>query len=460
VIRVALTALAALALSTGTAAAAPPWSPPQSFSSPALFIDNPDVVVAADGRAVATWSATGPPLPGGATPRPAPRLAVRDPGAALFGPERASPRFVTPLVPYGRDHLVGLDIKQRSRGRISLRARFGNSQGTFGAPRTISTYTEASSAFSLAPQSGDLVAWIARTPSGRRIVRAAIKSRGRFRHAVTLRGRGRANDVVAGTALGVRWVAWERAGIVEARVKLANRRSWSRVQRLGRAAKASTTFATTGSGRRGYVAWLAQEGESAFLRTAALPVSSSRFRSAEPIRSCPAGSPCFEDEIEHDPPADGQTLRLMPIPDRDALLAWSDWDGARWVVRAATTINPGTRFSGPFDVSPAGQSSVLGDAASVPLGSQVVGGTVMFVWSRLDAVGELGDRVQSRLLAPRSPLGPVEDVSDLDRARLPAVAFDFQGVRWISLWSQRIGPESPVPAANVTTFARSATRSP
>ena len=33
---------------------------------------------------------------------------------------------------------------------------------------------------------------------GRRIVRAALKSRGRFRHPFTLRGRGRANDVVAG----------------------------------------------------------------------------------------------------------------------------------------------------------------------------------------------------------------------------------------------------------------------
>jgi hypothetical protein len=456
--RLLLTAAMVLALCAGVAQAAPPWSAPQSVSSPALFIEDPDVVIAADGRAVATWLAVGPPVAGGATPRPSPRLAVSQPGAAAFGPEGSAPRFVTPLIAYGLDRLVGLDTKRRSRGRISLRARFGNSQGAFGPPRTISTYTEDGGQPSLAGPNGSLAAWIARTPSGRRIVRAAVKSRGRFGRPFTLRGRGRANDVVAGAALGVMWVAWERAGVVEARVKLSSRRGWSGVQRLGRAAKASTTFAATGSGRRGYVAWIAQGAESAFVRAAILPVAGSRFRKAGTLSQACDQTGCRND-IRHEPPAEGHRLRLVPIPDRDALLAWSDWDGVQWRVNAARTIGVERTDFVSIPVSPFGQSSVLGDVAVAPSGTPVPAGTVMLAWSKLDAVGELGDRVQTAIWHPDGPLALPENVSDLDRARLPAVAFDFKGVRWTSLWSQRIGPETPgAPAANVTTFARAATR--
>jgi hypothetical protein len=50
-------------------------------------------------------------------------------------------------------------------------------------------------------------------------------------------------------------------------------------------------------------------------------------------------------------------------------------------------------------------------------------------------------------------------VSDLDRARLPALAFDFKSERWTTVWSQRIGPDQPgVPLNQITTFLRSATR--
>ena len=116
-------------------------------------------------------------------------------------------------------------------------------------------------------------------------------------------------------------------------------------------------------------------------------------------------------------------------------------------------------FSNAFAVSPAGQNSVLGDAAAAPPGTPVPAGTVMLVWSRLDAVGELGDRVQASIRPPGGPFGPPEDVSDLDRARISAVAFDFNAHRWTTVWSQRIGPDGPgVPLAQITTFARSSTR--
>ena len=452
-IRIACSVLLAFCVLVSVAAAAPPWSAPESVSSSSLVVEAPDVLVAADGRAVATWRWSGPRPKGGSAPGGT-RLAVREPGALDFGAERAAPRFVTPLVTYGQSRVLGLDLRRRSGDRVSLRARFGRSDGTFESPRTISTYTEGRGSPSLAEPVGDLAAWIATTSSGRRVVRAAIRSGGGFGRPITLRGRGRTNDVVAGRALGVMFVAWERAGEVEARVKLTSRRSWGPVQRLGRARKVTTTFAATGSGSRGFLAWLAQDQESAFLRTTLLPATGTRFREAKP-----AG-----DTIEHAAPVEGHALRLVPLPGRDALLSWSDWYASpgEWRVRAAFA-GPSADFSNPFDVSPSGQSSVLGDASLAPETSAAPL-SVMFAWSRLDAVGELGDRVQTRIMRRDNPstppeLGPPEDVSDLDRARLPAVAFDPASQRWTSVWSQRIGPDQPgVPLGQITTFLRSATR--
>ncbi len=444
--RVVTTAIVLLVAFAGVAAAAPPWSPPESVSSPSLFVDSPDVVVAADGRAIATWRWSGAKPPQGEAPVGT-RLAVREPGALDFAPERSAPNFVTPLVAYGLDRLVGLDLRRRSQNRVSLRARFGDTRGSFGAPRTISTYSDPGFPPSLAGPNGSLVAWIAKSSRGRRIVRAALKSRGRFRHPVTLRGRGRANDVVAGQALGVMFVAWERAGVVEARLRLEGRR-WGPVQQLGRAQPFATTFAVTEAGGRTYVAWLAESTESAVVRVAVLPVGSRRFRTAQTI-----------DTIAHTAPAERHSLGLVPILGRDALIAWSDWDGTHWRVTAAMTAAASPTFSDALAVSPAGQSSVLGDAAAAPLGTPVPGGTVMLVWSHLDAVGELGDRVQAAIRPPNGPFGAPEDVSDLDRARVPAVAFDFNARRWTTVWSQRIGADGPgVPLNQITTFARASTR--
>jgi len=453
VTRLASVALLVLALLAGTAAAAPPWSPPQSVSSASLFVDAPDVVVAADGRAIATWRWGGVKPPQGEAPGGT-RLAVREPGALDFGPERSAPRFVTPLIAYGLDRVVGLDLRRRSGGRVSLRARFGSSAGTFGTPRTISTYTDAGGPPSLAGPDGSLVAWIASSSNGRRIVRAAVKSRGRFRNPTTLRGRGRANDVVAGEAQGVKFVAWERGGVVEARVRRTGRR-WGSVQRLGRAEPSATTFAAAGSGGRGYVAWLAQQAESAFIRTAVLPASGTRFRKATPMTSCPPSEPCFDETVLHAAPVEGQALRLVPLPDRDALLAWSRRfiSPPVWRVRMALTRGE-TNFTPQFDVSPITESAVLSDVAS-----GAPDGAVMFAWSRLDAVGELGDRIRARIRTPQGGFGDPEDVSDLDRARLPAVAYDARSNRWTSVWSQRIGPDGPgVPLEQITTYLRSSTR--
>jgi hypothetical protein len=119
---------------------------------------------------------------------------------------------------------------------------------------------------------------------------------------------------------------------------------------------------------------------------------------------------------------------------------------------------PGSRFGGAFDVSPAGEQAVLGAAASIPPGTIIPAATVMVVWSRLDAVGEVGDHVRAAVRPPGGSFGAPEDVSDLDRARVPDVAFDAVGLRWTAVWSQRIGPDQGVPLNQITTFLRSSTR--
>ncbi|MGH2979219.1 MAG: hypothetical protein ACRDLQ_06240, partial [Solirubrobacterales bacterium] len=276
-----LIALIVLAVFTASAAAAPPWSPPESVSSPSLFVSQPQVVFDAQGRGLAIWGWSGPradrnvPPPGGL------RLAVREPGATEFGPERTAPNFVTSPVAYGLSRVLALDSRQRGsdESRISLRARFGRSGGKFGSPRTISTFTQPAGPPSLAAPNGAVAAWIANASRGRRVVRVALRRSGRgFGRPVTLRGRGRANDVVAGAALGVVFVAWERAGVVEARVKLSSRRSWGPVRRLGDAQPFATTFRVVGAGRRAYLAWLAEKAESAVVRDAVLPAAGARNR--------------------------------------------------------------------------------------------------------------------------------------------------------------------------------------
>jgi len=177
-----------------------------------------------------------------------------------------------------------------------------------------------------------------------------------------------------------------------------------------------------------------------------LPAGRSRFSASQTI-----------DTVDRDAPPEPHGPAIVPISERGVLLAWTDWDGAAWRVRAAVT-GPGSRFGGAFDVSPAGEQAVLGAAASIPPGTTIPAATVMVMWSRLDAVGEVGDHVRAALRPPGGSFGAPEDVSDLDRARAPDVAFDLVGLRWTAVWSQRIGPDQGVPLNQITTFLRSATR--
>jgi hypothetical protein len=440
--RAAVIAVFGLLVPASTAAAAPPWSAPEDVSPPATFVGAPQVVFDNEGRAYASWSS----ISAGSSGQ---RIAVREPGANDFGPERAAPRFVTPLVSHGFGRVLGLEHFPTGHGRISLRARCSRPDGSFGRPDTIATNVRAGGPPSLAVHGIALVAWSEGARRGRRIVRVAIRRFGQrsFRSPVTLRARGRARHVVAAAGPGVTFVAWERAGVVEARVRRVGRGGWGPVRRLGPASKGATRFRASFAGRRGYLAWLSPHGaDSAVLRAAVLPVAGTRFRPAQTV-----------DTIDRSLLGEDESPALVPAGSYTAVLAWTDWDGSAWRVRAAAT-GASPSFESVVDVSPPEEQAVVSHAAAGTTAGPDPRPAVMVVWSRLDPVGELGDRVRSALRPPGGPFGAPEDVSDLDRARLGHGAFDPQAQRWTAVWSQRIGPDQGVPLAQITTYLRSATR--
>ena len=341
----------------------------------------------ADGTGVRTHRADG-----------ASRCASR--GRPTFGPERSAPNFVTP--PAAVRHRIacsGSISARRARGR---RVAAGSAQpartGASAARTRISTYAVGARV--------RLARRARRTRSrhgsqrgrrGRQIVRAAIRRRGpRFGRPVTLRARGRAR-ACRGRAPG--------PGVDVRRMGARRRRGGARAARgpadgvryggsAGRA-KGSTRSGPRSADRRAYLVWLAESGdESAVLRVAVLPAGR---------HALPRAADGRHGRARLRPPSRTRP-RSSPISERDALLAWTDWDGPAWRVRAAVT-GPGARFGAPFDVSPPGEQAVLGDADAIPAGTQCPAGTVMVVWSRLDAVGEVGDRVRAALRPPGGAFG-------------------------------------------------------
>jgi hypothetical protein len=96
-------ALLALAL-------APPWSEPQTLSSPHLFVDDPRVVFSGDGRGLATWA-----WQDGVGDEPAFAVdgASRAPGAAAFGAERRIAQGLAGFVAYGRSRALVVTVRAR-----------------------------------------------------------------------------------------------------------------------------------------------------------------------------------------------------------------------------------------------------------------------------------------------------------------------------------------------------------
>lgn len=443
--------LAASALAPSAAAAAPPWSPPQTLSSPHLFVDVPTVGFAGNGDGLATWrtqdgigdQATGS-VDGAALAH----------GAATFGAEStlaAGPRpsLVSPPVFYGRGGRA-LVATQRpvssdpAEQRVRLAAVFGRVPRFF-APHTIAVQRGLRGAQLAADSSGDAaIAWFQdRGVTTDRVYVSLRRIGGQFGPPVEL-GRGRIRSVsVAVSPRGDVLVAWDARGVVRARVKP---RSRSRFGPTDTIASEPTFFATLHTAiapnGRAFVAWGAQfrsEGGSTgpvFYEVAVRPSGAARFRAAQLLERQP------ETQMQM-----GLDLALDAVG--HATVAWTGWDGAHYRVRAAAT-DPRLVFGAPQDVSPPGADAFEGALAAAPDGRRLV------AWTTGSVEGTGGALLAA--LAPRAgPFGAPETVSPGLEARIPAAAYDGRGDRWALVWSNRPAG-SNVPLADVRTFAQAALR--
>ena len=443
----------------GNAPAAAPWSNPVSVSASANDLDSSDVAVDRNGRALVTWPALRwqGGSPHGHYVLEGWRTTTRTPGAAAFSAPRAAPAFVAGPVLFGASRAVGLDQRslgyQRCGERITLRARFGRSSGTFGSPRTIATSTGAGGNGAPVVAANDagivLAAWgaVTRSDCGRRSIRVALRrpSSGSFGAPVTLRGRGLPEGPSAAVgAGGDMLVAWAgRLGngrtTIEARYRPAGR-SWGAVERLGASTVAGPLVTAIAQNGRAYVAWGSQSiSESTGLRAsfsvAVHPAGARRFRPAH--------------ELERITTPVGYLPRLGPVlalAGTGAFVAWTGHDTA-WRVRVAST-DPTGRFDTPQTVSPAGTDAALGDLAALP------DGTAAVAWSGLDDE-RLVKNTMAAVRGPGAAFGPPELVSD-GALRQPSIAIDPTNHRPTVVWPQRLGTTTSV--ATITAYVRASTR--
>jgi hypothetical protein len=328
---------------------------------------------------------------------------------------------------------------------------FGTTSGRFASPTTIAAFVPARGAPVLAGNArGQLaVAYVQSLTGGRRSVTLVERpAGGRFGRPGIVAGRGQANaaTVAVGPGGGL-VVAWERDGQVFARVRPAGGRLGPIVT-LGPAVRGQTTVrAAIGSGGAVWVAWssqlLTEGGDNGpfEVRVAVRAARRAAFGRAVRLDSY-ARRASIEDV--------GVQLGLDSAG--AGYLAWTGFDGANFRARLAALDVAGgsprvTTLSG------AGYDAVVGAVATGPRPGVALG-----VWSRLDPVGELGTQILAGLVTPAGYAGE-ETVSDADRARLPAAAFDPVGGEPTVAWTQRVGPDGPgVPIGQIRTVVRVATR--
>ena len=392
---VALLGLLALTgtFATGGASAAARWSAPGDISSPTYRVGSPSLAFDRRGRALAAWSwyrSTG--AQGGW------RSATRAPGrATAFAPERWAPPLgledIDPLLsaPVLFGSTRALAIEQRGLGfdarcngyRFSLAARFGRSDGVFGAAdplaRVLVDRLFVDVTFAANDRGDALAAWseIPRGAAGcgarqrpgaarrRRAVRVVRRSPGSAFGVPTTLWTGQAPGAVVASvgSGGDMLVAWQRAGLIEARYRRSRGR-WGRVLRVAKVhvpeARGGPLAAVTSDGRA-YLVWTGgADGRGAgrrVVRAASLAPGARRFSAAQTVDRAPwPGVSQFQL-----PRPTIVRLRLAPGGER-ATLAWTAWDGSHWRARVAET-GRGGRFTSPVTATPGKGDYAVGDAA-------------------------------------------------------------------------------------------------
>jgi hypothetical protein len=433
---------------TGTPAVAEAatWSPPVDVSGPSTFVDDPFIDFDRSGFGLATWTwqdGVGADAAAGV------RLSSRAPTSA-FSPERDAPGvLVVPLL-YGDNQvaLVAEDGIRRRRPVSHIQVAFGRTDGRIRKPRTVDVVETFRAPAAAVNEVGQIALAYIQVSGGRRVAKMVVKRGSRLYRPRVVSPRGVNAVTVAVGSGGDLVIAWEREGRIEARIRRRGRRL-GRLVRVGRGAKLGTHLrAAVTPGGRAWITWTSQsqsEGGDAgpfSIQTAVSVTGRGVFH-----------RPVLLDRFDRTA-SDEATFDLALDARKNGFVAWSSFDGNTFRARLARARSTG-RFTSFETLSQAGYDAAVGDLDTSP------GGDVLVVWSRLDAVGEVGTSVFAGYLHGGDNYAGEEQVSLGDRAREPAVAFDPRSGLPVVVWSQREGPDAPsVPLAQVRTFLRASTRSP
>jgi hypothetical protein len=441
-----LLALVAAALPAAVSGAS--WSAPVTVSSSSLFVENPVIEFDETSRGFAAWRWIEGIGPGA-------RTGVRTAGLTgpgSFAPEQAVPDPLSRPIAYGFRHVLWVGeegVSKRGRQLTRLKIAFGPANGPIGALKTIDT-AEVSGAAADVNASGQIALANIATNRGRGRRARLFVSRGkRLGRPRTVSRRGGVNAITVAVGPGGDIVvAWERGGRIEARIRRPGRRLGP-VIAVGRGVKGGTqlraAIAATG---RAWIGWSSQnpaEGGTGPLtmRIAVSARKGSKF-----------GRPRLLDRFERSA-IEEATFDLSLDVEGRAFVAWSSFDGQNARARLAS-LNRRGRSARFTTLSQPGYDAAVNDLATGRLGEEA-----LVVWSRLDAVGELGTTILAGYVPSSGAYDGEEQVSTGDRARKPAVAFNPESGLPTVVWSQREGPDGPdVPLEQIRTFLRGSTRTP
>jgi hypothetical protein len=347
----ALVSAAVLSIGAPTAEADPPWSAPAVLPG----VGTGPAAATARGNVVALTVADRSRPPGTAA-----QLLRLDPAAdgtvrSATGIDLAG----TAIAAYASDHIAvaGTSIGPSGTVDAASRVRVGTAPAASGAPalRTLSG-TQSQNVTALAGNArGDVAI---STRGGRtRLIYLRRAGTSTFRRVLTLRVSDTARGVtVAVSPSGELLVVWEDRHELFARHRGA-RGTWGAVHALGPGVQSDLQAAMDATGRM-LVAWKSQrvsEGEASepavvSFATAAPGHGFGPRRVIETVGQTGAGR--F---------VSAPGVRLAVTTRAQALLAWTGFDGARFVTRAAP-IAAG-HIGGRQQLSPAGVDAVLGDVA-------------------------------------------------------------------------------------------------
>src|SRR3954447_14177546 len=403
-------ALALLGVGASAAAADPPWSTPAPLPGAAS-----GPAAATPRGHVAAFTASDRTQP----PNTASQLLRLDPptGAVLSS---------TPVDLAGTA-VAGTSIGPSGTVDDASRVRAGTARGASGAPtlRTLSG-TQGQNVTALVGNARGDVA-LATRGLRTRLIYLRRKGTSTFSRVLTINVSSTARGVtVALSPDGQLLVAWEDRHEVFARHRGA-RGTWGAAHALGPGLQSDLQAAMDSTGRM-LVAWKSQrvnEGESnapavvSFMTAAGGHGFGSR-RTIETVGAARfVGSP---------------GVRLQVSGDDRALLAWSGFDGARFVVRAAP-LDRG-HVGARQQLSPAGVDAVLGDIATAN------DGRALALWRRRGLGGDPAPGAQPQLFgnvraAAAATFGGPEAIGGAARTVLsaPTAAIDPQTRRPIALFT-------------------------